>query len=145
MSTQTQIEVAYVNDPKPGGKKGSVKTKDGAYYGVWADKLSLFKPGGTYEVEYDESQFQGKTYRNIKTDKGIKTILEPGTETPDQYKSNGTFKYATNPTDAERMFVCSILNAYVAAGKVMLNSTEIEHGVKMLRSVWGDTFGRDEL
>ena len=148
MSTQTQIHVAFVNAPRPGDKKGSLKTKDGVYYGVWADQWSRIEgqvqEGGTYEIEYDESEFKGKTYRNIKTEKGIKTILAPGTETPDQYKGNGTFKYATNPTDAERMFVCSIMNAYVAAGKVMMNGTELVHGVKILRSVWQETFGRDE-
>jgi hypothetical protein len=147
MSTQTLIHVAFVNAPRPGDKKGSLKTKDGVYYGVWADQWSRIEgqveEGGTYEIEYDESEFKGKTYRNIKTEKGIKTILAPGFAEA-QAKSNGVYKYSTNPTDAERMFVCSILNAYVAAGKVMLNPTEIEHAVNMLRSVWGETFGRDE-
>ena len=59
------IKVQYINQPRPGKKLGSVKTEDGRYFQVWPDKLSSFQPGGTYEVEYESSQFNGKTYDKV--------------------------------------------------------------------------------
>ena len=64
MHTET-IQVQYVNPPNPGGKKGSIKTTDGKLFGVWANKLSEFKPNETYAVEYTEEEWRGQTYRTI--------------------------------------------------------------------------------
>jgi hypothetical protein len=55
MPTAT-VEVAYVNEPKPGKKMGSIKATNGTYYGVWPDKLNLFEPGRTYEIIYTTSE-----------------------------------------------------------------------------------------
>lgn len=65
---QATITVAYVNQPRAaGGKKGSIKDKEGRYFGVWADRLSQFVPGKTYDVEYTIEQWQGKDQYNIKS------------------------------------------------------------------------------
>ena len=61
-----QVTVAYVNPPKDGGKKGSIKDMHGRYFGVWPDKLALYQKGNTYEIEYDVEEYQGRTYRNVK-------------------------------------------------------------------------------
>ena len=59
------IQVQYVNPPKPGKKKGTIKTIDGKLFGVWANALNGFKPKETYAVEYAEEEWQGQTYRTI--------------------------------------------------------------------------------
>lgn len=63
---QATVTVKFVNQPKDGKKKGSIKTMDGQTYGVWADKLNQFQQGKTYELEYESEEWQGKTYLNAK-------------------------------------------------------------------------------
>jgi hypothetical protein len=60
------ITVQYVNQPKEGAKKGTIKTDTGEVYGVWADKLQNYAVGGKYTIEYDESTFQGRQYKSVK-------------------------------------------------------------------------------
>lgn len=62
MNTAT-VKVAFVNQPKPGRKQGSIKTEEGTYIGVWPEQLSKFKPGGTYEIEYETNE---KGYHTMK-------------------------------------------------------------------------------
>jgi hypothetical protein len=59
------IEVAETHPPKTGMKLGTVKTADGQSFGVWPDKLSGLRVGNRYEIEFDESEFNGRTYRKI--------------------------------------------------------------------------------
>jgi hypothetical protein len=33
----------------------------------WADKMHLFEPGSTYEIEYTGTVSSGVTYRNVKS------------------------------------------------------------------------------
>lgn len=66
--TQTEIEVAYVNAPKPGAKTGNVKTTQGEFYSVWPEKLGMFSQGSRYVVEYDSrfSEDGSKEWKTIK-------------------------------------------------------------------------------
>lgn len=66
MLAYTTVKVAYVNPPKEGKKMGSIKTPDGQYYGVWADKLYQFQQGQSYDVEYETGQYNGRETRTIK-------------------------------------------------------------------------------
>jgi hypothetical protein len=59
------ITVKYVNPPKAGKKKGTIKSADGQMFGVWADKLGEFTPDMIYEIEYSEEAWNGQTYRTI--------------------------------------------------------------------------------
>jgi hypothetical protein len=142
MSTTTQVTVQFVNDPKPGGKKGSIKTTDGAYYGVWADKLHEFKPGGVYEVEYDESQFQGKTYRNINTSKGVKLIQEAAPKTNGAagpvHSNNNNFR---NP---EQMFVEALMVTGIEQKLVPFTEDGVTGAGLMLQTAWQRLWGSNE-
>lgn len=134
---QTTITVQYVNQPRAsGGKKGSVKDSEGRYWGVWADKLDQFKAGQSYDILYETSQWQGKDQHTIKSAsaRGAAVPATNGHTTPRQ---------PTAPTDAERMFVCSILNAFIQAGKVDLHQPSVTAAVNMLRDTWQTTFGAD--
>jgi len=66
----TDVTVAYVNPPAEGKKRGTIKTTEGVYYGVWADKLSGFQKGKTYTIQYDEEEYNGRMYRSVKSNKG---------------------------------------------------------------------------
>src|SRR4029078_9058931 len=64
------VEIAYVNPPKEGKKKGSIKTREGEYIGVWPDKLHLFKEGERYKIQYKQTQW-GKDFFAIVGSKGV--------------------------------------------------------------------------
>ena len=59
------ITVQYVNQPRGNSKKGTIKSSDGRYFGVWPDKLSLFEANHSYTIEFDQEQYQGKTYNQF--------------------------------------------------------------------------------
>jgi hypothetical protein len=66
------IKVAFVNQPKtPQAKSGSIKTEDGRYLGVFANKLSQFAVGGSYEIETKAREYNGKTYHDITSAKPV--------------------------------------------------------------------------
>jgi hypothetical protein len=120
MHTET-IQVQYVNPPKPGGKKGTIKTTDGKLFGVWANKLSEFKVNETYAVEYAEEEWRGQTYRTI-------TKVANRTVSPSPQPSRNSHR-ETSPTDAERMFVSSLLKAEIGSGKLSLNTKELAKNI----------------
>lgn len=139
---QETITVQYVNPPKPGKKKGSVKSVAGKTYGVWPDKLDLFQPGGTYVVEVEQNEFNGQTYY------GVKRVIGG----PPAGGSNGTAAPATEPmgarrqTDdatAERIYVCGIVNAAVPGllDKGSLNGVALVKLTNEARQAWRQTFG----
>lgn len=138
MSTAT-ITVKYVNAPKEGKKKGTIKTVDGQMYGVWADKLSSFQPNGVYEIEYTSEEWNGQTYHTVKS------ATSKGSAPPTAFgrRPGGNTYRETSLRDAERMFVCSILNAFIQAGQVKSEPGVIEQHINMLRDVWHETFGAD--
>lgn len=61
------IKVQYVNQPKNPKGPGSVKTADGVYYKVWKDLLPKFPGPGTYEVEYDTEDYNGKPQHTVRS------------------------------------------------------------------------------
>lgn len=137
------ITVAYVNPPKEGKRNGSIKTVEGAYYDCPPALLGMFAKGGTYNVNTTSREWQGRTFHTIAS-------LEAQPTAPDQAarrfapdpKPNGNGAYL----DAERkkqeqIFVQGILQAYIKAGLVQLNPTQITHAISMLQSVWGESFG----
>jgi hypothetical protein len=168
---QTTITVQYVNQPKPGGKMGNVKTADGQTYFVWPDKLGQFQTNGTYTVEIDEKPGRdgGQPFRSIKSviangsgqphalpagsypvatngpapPRGTTPIAPPAVYQPRPNGNGGNNTYReTSAKDAERMFVCSILNAAVSAGIVDIQTpTSLINAVNILRTTWDNTFG----
>jgi hypothetical protein len=60
-----QITIEKKEYPDAGAKTGSVKA-GGRYFKAWPDKLDMMEEGLTYEVEVEESEWQGKTQYWIK-------------------------------------------------------------------------------
>jgi hypothetical protein len=137
MPTMT-MTVRYVNPPKPGKQRGSIKGTDDQIVGVFADKLHLFREGETYEIEYTETSANGTTYRNVKS----ATAVEAPAPTSEAAASPAYSSYReTSPTDAKRMFVCANLSALIRAGEVKNDKASLWNATQLLCSLWDHTFG----
>lgn len=64
---QTTITPAYVNQPKPGNRSGSIKDQTGQYWGCPPDLLGLFQKGVPVTIEYSTNAKNGNVYYNIES------------------------------------------------------------------------------
>lgn len=137
---EATIIVQYVNQPMAGKKQGNVKTPDGVIYGVDPGMLSIFSPGQSYVVQYEDRVWNGKTYHTIKS------ATPTGAQSPAQGGAGGAAsrsKYgSTDDATAERIFVCGALNAFITNGRIEPNAAAVISAVKALRAAWSDTFGK---
>jgi hypothetical protein len=135
MPTAT-ITAKYVNPPQEGKKNGTIKTPEGVYYGLPANWVNQFTQGASYDVEYKENDFKGKTYKTI-------TKFAMSQAAPAQTNSGAASgKYgATDDKTAERIFCCGALNAAIHSGKVELRTESLAGLTNILRDVWALTFG----
>jgi hypothetical protein len=137
MPTMT-MTVKYVNSPKAGKQRGSIKGTDDQILGVFADKMHLFEPGTTYEIEYTETVSSGVTYRNVKSATAVAAPAAAANAPP----SNGFNTYReTSQADAKRMFVCANLSALIRAGEVKNDKASLWNATQLLCSLWDHTFG----
>lgn len=135
MNTAT-VTVAFVNPPKGTAKKGTIKGKDGAIYGVWADKLNQFQPGKTYQIEYETSEYQGKNYTTVK-----KWTEAQAQQSAPAANGNGGGNGHSNPAKDEMIFVCGALNNVLSAGQIKPSQVEMTAFVNAARATWRETFG----
>ncbi len=136
MPTAT-IVAKYVNPPQEGKKNGTIKTPEGVYYGIPSNWVAQFTQGASYDVEYKENDFKGKTYKTI-----TKFAMSQAAPAQASGGTGGTYR-ETSQTDAERMFTCSLLNAFIQSGKVDLSVEDLAGATETLRDVWRLTFGKD--
>jgi hypothetical protein len=133
------IDVQYVNDPRPGMKSGSVKTRDGVYYGVKPAMLGLFKPNNHYEIQYESMVSKGKTYHNVVSVKPAAEQAGGGAPAP---RSSGG--YQTDDKTAERIFVCGAINAAISSNQLVVQTTDLIQAVNSLRDAWRQTLGKKQ-
>lgn len=148
MPTTTAI-IKYVN-PAKDGRKPSVKTEDGVTYQCKDHQIALFQQGRTYKIEYSgEREFNGKTYRNVESAAPVETAglgsgasSSTGAASPSMASHQGHgYKTSTSPEDSERMFVCSLMNAFIQAGKIEPEQGRVITAVNVLRGAYRATFG----
>jgi hypothetical protein len=137
MPTMT-MTVKYVNAPKAGKQRGSIKGTDDQILGVFADKMHLFEPGTTYEIEYTETVSSGVTYRNVKSATAVATA--PIASSAPIPAAHNTYR-ETSANDAKRMFVCANLSALIRAGEVKNDKASLWNATQLLCSLWDHTFG----
>jgi hypothetical protein len=139
MTATATIEVKYVNPPKNNPKASwSIKDALGAYWGFYPEKVGKPSPGDTITVEWSESNYQGKTYKNIEK------ILTVGTA-PDSNSSAP----ASSPRPAqqddrtpERIFVCGIINAAIHSGALQpFNAGDIAAVGQAAQEAYAQLFG----
>lgn len=149
------MTVKYINLPKPGKQRGTIKGTDDQFIGVFADKIKLFEVGKTYDIDYSETVSGDVTYKNVKSATLVASAPEPQRA---QQTSNYVAPAAnasaafpegvnrqTHPVDAERMFVCSTLNAFIQAGKIHMDPKELIEATTLLRRLWHHTFNAEAV
>src|SRR6185437_13830840 len=130
---QASVVCRYVNPPKGKGP-ASIKDDQGNYWKFWTNKIPLerFQPGNTYSVGYETEDYQGKEQRTITA------VSLPQEQAPKI--SNGVAKpemgRQTPAQDAERMFVCSMVNAGIRAGQLQFTTTDLVSAVECARATW---------
>ena len=133
-----RLTIKYVNDPKPGKTRGSIKGTENEFLGVPQALLRLFEAGRTYDVTYTENG-EWKTVTGATEAQAAAVIPMAGKPAATPYNA-GTYR-ETCAKDAERMFVCATLGALIKAGEVKNDKRQLWEATNMLRGLWGATFG----
>src|SRR5215468_69925 len=137
-----RLTIKYVNPPKEGKKRGSIKGTDDSFFLVIPGDLHLFEPGKTYDVVY----IQNGEWKTVQSATAVEASPQRPTPTAAPAASHdmgGEFNRQTNPIDAQRMFVCANLTAFIAAGKVELDPKSLGDAVNMLKRLWTYAFEGD--
>jgi hypothetical protein len=134
----TTMTIAYVNQPKPGRERGTIKSTNDDILGCFRDKLHLFEPGGTYEITYSSKESGGKTYDNVTDAKRVET---PASEQAAAGLASSGINRQTNPIDSKRMFVCATLVAFIRAGKVEVDKVHLAETTRMLCGLYEYALG----
>ncbi len=137
------MTIKLINQPGSTGR-GSIVGTDDQRLGVFPEKVGLFEIGKTYEIEYTESDRNGRRLRNVKsaTLKAGASPQDQQTATAPQPNGNGHYR-PTDPTDAKRIFVCANLTAMIRAGKVENTKESVWATTHLLCQVYDHTFGRN--
>jgi len=149
------ITVQRIFPAKAQGKSAYLKDVDGMMFGIWPDKLGLIREGDSYEIEFSSKVSNGTTYRDIKAVKMI-AKAEPAREQftqaapapkvgpPKGNDAGGGYFRPTAPKDAERMWACSILNAFISTGRIDCERGHLTAAINELRAAYAATFGQDD-
>lgn len=127
------IKIKYADPPRDGKKQATIKTIDNQIYGVWPDKFGLLQPGRTYNVEFSERTFKGKSYRTI-----IK--CEPAADVEERTSIETQTKQHASQNYNEAEFVARLLAASIQACAVGHKEEALIAEARMLRSVYRETF-----
>lgn len=162
-SHQATITVARILQPKAPRKPAWIEGADGVRYSIWPDKLGQFREGETYEIKFQTSN----GYHNIK-DARAATKPSPAPEQFTGGRSNpparslssaatgpqqqaqqpngngGSYYRPTSPKDSERMFTCSIINAFIQTGRIDCNRDTLAGHIEEIRAAYAMTFGQDD-
>lgn len=103
---QATVNIKFVNQPRQvGGRFGSLKDAAGEYWSVPAAMLAQFSPNTTVTVEYDTSESNGRTFKNVKK------IIPPAPGAP--VARNG----ADGPWQLPN-FVSNVVGQAIASGRI---------------------------
>jgi hypothetical protein len=142
----TTLTVKLINQAGSTGR-GSIVGTDDQRLGVFPEKVGLFEVGKTYEIEYVESDRNGRILQNVKSAKPVAAASPQPQQSqlPPAANGNGNGYYRpTSPEDSERMFVCSLMNAFIQAGKVEPELGKVTNAINVLRTAYQRTFGFDD-
>jgi hypothetical protein len=148
----TIMTIKLINPPGSTGR-GSIVGTDDQRLGVFPEKIGIFEVGKTYDVEYVETDRNGKTLRNVKSAKQITAsspTASPAAAAPASPGANGHgngtggYYRQTDPVDSERMFVCAALTAFIKAGKIEPELGKVTNAITVLRTAYQKTFGFDD-
>jgi hypothetical protein len=139
------IEIAEKHPAAPGKKVARIVAAGGATFDIWPEQLGSIQVGGKYDVEVTDREYNGRVYRKIT--KAVPVNGTAAASSPAQRTNgngNGASHYRpTAPQDSERMFTCSLLNAFIRAGQIEPNEDQIVKAIEVLRRAYRRTFGED--
>ncbi len=140
------IAVAETHPPKAGGRVAHVVAADGAKFEIWPDKLGGIQVGGRYEVEVEDREYNGRTFRKIVKAtpvNGVTSHTANGNGTTKPAGNGNGHAPATGPVSAtEAAFVREVLVAMIMKGDVVAtNKRQMLDTTLMLRCLYGATFG----
>ena len=138
----TTLTVKLINPPGSTGR-GSIVGTDDQRLGVFPEKVALFEVGKTYEIEFTETDRNGKTLRNVKS---AKQVAGPSPQTsqaasPPAANGNG---HGYGHKDSEQIFVVALLKSLIEAGELKNDKQQLWAATQMLRGLYKHTFGFDE-
>lgn len=131
------IQVAELNPPKDGKKVAHIVTMTGLKFEVWPDKLASFQVGEQYDVDVSEREWNNKTLRRIEKFKPANRGPRRAAATPEPSPQSAA---PDDISEAERLFVCSTLSAFIAAGKVTPDQESLYQATIVARRVWQRAF-----
>lgn len=127
-----EITCQYVNFPKAGKRRGSIKSSEGDYYWGSDTTLRQFAVGEVCTVEYDtQPKDGGGEWRTIK--RKVSTT-SPGS-TPTQVRNR------TNPADSKQIFVTALLKEGIASGKIEPSKVGVVSAGNALKAAYEELFG----
>ncbi len=140
----TTIVPQFVNKPAE-GKRASIKTSEGGYYGFKDPKYggkvthADFQPGVSYEVEYTtregKGEYAGREFRDIVCIVGQKhKIATNGAQAAQATSQLAGTSRKTDPQDSDNMWACKIVGDGIAAGKVEWTEEGLARAEIMVRS-----------
>jgi len=140
---QTTITVAGITPPAQGKKQGKIADTAGNNWNVWGDKLQNYRMGVTYNITYEENEFNNVRYNVIKNAEPAGQGTQQTTMPLAQPRVAMPPPSVATPKD-EMIFVCGALNHTLANQNISpleLTAMEIGDFVNKLRTVWKGTLG----
>ena len=132
---EATIQPKYVNPPKGNGKSWSVKDANGDYWGCTQEVANYIKDmqaqGAAVVVTYETRDYQGKTYKNIKS---AAASSQPAARPAQQ--SGGGYDEAQK---AEDIFISGAVNQSIAAQQIAVPNADLRawtHFLTVLRQAW---------
>lgn len=156
------IQVAGVQPPAPGKKRGKVIDTNNIAYQVGYPLLTSFQPGQTYAIQYKDDSFNGFAFKVVESAvpaaPGSATPLPSTTPAPIMGGGGGGghplnisgaggagVPHSGGPDPiAERIFVCGALNAVLGNPGVSpqtITTNQLVSLVNSYREVFARTFG----
>jgi hypothetical protein len=126
------IEVAETHPPLAGRKLAKVKARTGEEFNIWPDKLSALNVGQRYEVEIEENEFQGRTYRKIIKVTPVAAAIVTNGAAPARVPAQ---------QEGEQAFVTAALTALIRAGEIKNDKAALWNATQLLRQLWQHSFG----
>lgn len=149
------ITVAGILPPGPGKKQGHVHDTEGNKWNVWHDKIQNFRMGVTYDITYEQSEFNGAHFNVIKTANPSNGAPQPRQQqaAPPNDGWPGPAPRAPTPmaqqpsVKDEMIFVCGVINNAMSNPNVdpfAVGAVEFVAMVNKARQVWRNTLGKSQ-
>lgn len=143
---QATITIQAKQAPAIGKKQGKVQDMEGNLWNVWGDKLQNYREGVTYDIVYEQSEFNGHMFNVIKT-------ANPAAagQMAHAMAANPARGQTPPPQQAtakdEMIFVCGIMNNSLSNANINpfeLTATELITMTNKARQVWRNTLGKSQ-